>query len=547
MKNEENKDNIFYCDKSDWYVEKDGQKDWSKSKDDREKFWQKVRTEKMDKGDFNFSQFVFPSFSLFEDTFWLKTEGKRTFSKDINFRLVQFSGEAYFGSVEFCGIANFDSVKFKDEADFGITKFFKGANFINSEFLKKSIFGRAEFSGNIDFIQVKFQEEIIFFKVHFSRESIGKFNNAEFVKKAIFNEAEFLGEVDFDHTNFHEVTDFIKTKFVNVNFSFCSFSKDRGTYFTETVFENIANFKNVIFPEQVIFRQSELSKLLFQNSNIEHVQFRNCTFKKKNGGLILRDEKTKQEYRRTVEYEKTKQEYEKLLIRYKKLLIRYKKLEQIYENSQSIKIDRELEKEYKKKTISYEELRSKLKQLKNELEEQGNTQNEKITKSKTLEELYRQLKKNFANSQHWEKSGQAYVSEMRAKQRRYGYEIYRGYNNSIKWYQYPLKFAANFFLWFIFGLYQITSNYTQDFIRPLVALTFLIISFAIFYSFKLEEGVTCLHSLRRSITYALPYIDKSIPICDREMCAIYASYLERVLGTTFLAFFILALRKRFKQ
>lgn len=144
-----------------------------------------------------------------------------------------------------------------------------------------------------------------------------------------------------------------------------------------------------------------------------------------------------------------------------------------------------------------------------------------------LEEQYRQLKKNFDSNKDWELAGKAYVSEMEMRKKR-------------------LFIERNYLSWFIYWFYGFFGGYTQNYKKPIISLIGLIVISSIGYLF-IEPNM--IEALQRGIYGALP---KLITVSESKE-ALFQGYwliafnIEGILGATFLTFFILALRKRFKQ
>jgi hypothetical protein len=140
------------------------------------------------------------------------------------------------------------------------------------------------------------------------------------------------------------------------------------------------------------------------------------------------------------------------------------------------------------------------------------------------EEHYRQLKRNFDDRKDWEKSGLAYVSEMEIRKKR-------------------LFIEKKYYQWFIYWFYGFFGGYTQDFRRPMISIVALIsISTLMFYFIDFN----IIHGVERSIKGALPYFEIGIEKPFSSYWLIMKN-VETVLGGTFLTFFVLAVRKRFKQ
>ncbi|WP_024773054.1 pentapeptide repeat-containing protein [Aquimarina macrocephali] len=144
-----------------------------------------------------------------------------------------------------------------------------------------------------------------------------------------------------------------------------------------------------------------------------------------------------------------------------------------------------------------------------------------------LEEIYRQLKKNFDGNKDWELSGKAYVSEMEMRKKRL-------------WKQ------GDYFHWLIYAFYDVFGGYTQNLKKPIFWLFRLIVVFSCIY-YPIDQSVQW--AIQRGIYGALPKLI-TIDIPEELQFSGYwliALNIETILGSTFLVFFILALRKRFKQ
>jgi len=151
-----------------------------------------------------------------------------------------------------------------------------------------------------------------------------------------------------------------------------------------------------------------------------------------------------------------------------------------------------------------------------------------------FEDIYRQLKNNFENQKDWEHSGLAYISELTMRERR-------------------LRIEGSWGSWIIYRIYDLFGAYTQSFIRPFLwysLFTFLI--FPLYYlffdgvKFGIYAHITKVHSLFESLEMSL---SASLPLLKSEL--VYESFwiksIQSIISGILLTFFILALRKRFKQ
>lgn len=288
---------IFYCDKSDWYEENEkGLSDWSKSKDQVVEFWRKVREEKMAKQDFDFSHFIFPEF-LDSDFFQV---GIRVFSGVTDFSGAQFLGDAQFFRIQFSQKAIFDSAKFSKKANFLAVKFLKEAHFRKSQFYDTTYFQWAHFSEYVDFEEVEFSrptkfdhaqffKNVGFFLSRFSRVS---FYNTKFSGKTNFISTRFSGLVNFNLSIFEGECFWRKVVFENdkynsISFTTVTFSAEKRTLFEDWQLMIPLFFCDVIFPDAVQFQACNMEMVVFKSCDLVKVSFSNCDFKKKKGRLVL--------------------------------------------------------------------------------------------------------------------------------------------------------------------------------------------------------------------------------------------------------------------
>ncbi|WP_291325282.1 pentapeptide repeat-containing protein [Desulfovibrio sp. UCD-KL4C] len=192
-----------------------------------------------------------------------------------DFQRTQFRGLTYFQRTQFRGWANFNGTQFREMTDFQRTQFrgvasfqetcFAGANFINAESRKKIIFNDSTF-GTVHFDSMNFQ------------------------KYAIFTGAWFLEETSFTETIFHEYSNFEGTEFYGkTSFKHALFKE--WTYFRNVVFNMNTSFAGTISKETILIENSELSKLLFTETNIESFKFIECTWPELKGRKVIYDER----------------------------------------------------------------------------------------------------------------------------------------------------------------------------------------------------------------------------------------------------------------
>jgi uncharacterized protein YjbI with pentapeptide repeats len=134
---------------------------------------------------------------------------------NVQFRIAQFSVDAYFDGAIFSGEADFSGATFKDKAK---------ANFISAKFKDKANFLSVTFNGTADFTKAKFKHVANFFDATFEKVVI--FSGATFGARALFIKATFNGIADFDaFTEFCGETNFESTTFESI----CSFNRATST------------------------------------------------------------------------------------------------------------------------------------------------------------------------------------------------------------------------------------------------------------------------------------------------------------------------------
>lgn len=515
-------EDYFREDKTDWFEEIDGKQVWDDEK--IKQFWKLIRKFCMPKGKINqlydFKYFSFPRFehsSLIDygNDFWEKNTEKSfsypvyfnhsKFLEYCNLSNIIFDDSVIFYGTTFKGVLSIDDSKFKNRVRFEHlnlknleifkTEFYKKVEFYNctcneefeirdtvfhgwssfkdSKFHQKATFGNTNFLGypnqfnestfldDVQFFECKFQKEVQFMSTIFSKNT--EFIRPEFHNKVFFNQSQFQGVTVFDRPIFKGKTDFSYCYFEDINFKeINTFWSYRDYNYTESP---KLYFKDVFFNSKTFIKNTDLSKLELDNSDVTNITFSRCIWNDTENRLKLVNE-------------------------------------------------------LPTKNIETE---NKLKLAKNQHLKKLETER-LIKKLRDSENHYRQLKKNFDGAKNWELSGKAYISEMEIRKRRLWLEE--------KYYQ-----------WIIYKFYDVFGGYTQDFKKPIISIFWLIIIFSGMYYFIDYDIVK---ALQRGVKGALPYmeIDTKNPF---EGYWLILRNIELVLGGTFLAFFVLALRKRFKQ
>ncbi len=374
-----------------------------------------------------------------------------SFNEDSYFRHNIFNNESNFNNNTFNGLTWFNDSNFQSKA------YFSRVIFLNN----RTIFNEVEFHDDVEFDECVFHKEVQFMPTTFSKSV--EFIRSEFHDKTSFNQSQFKGITIFDKPIFKEKTDFSYCYFEDINF------KEINTHWPYRDYNYTEPpklyFKDVFFNSKTFIKNTDLTKLELDNSDVTNITFSRCIWDDQQNRLKLINE----------------------------LPIRN------IETKNQLK----LSDENSSKKTSIENL---------------------IKKLRDSENHYRQLKKNFDSAKSWELSGKAYVSEMEMRKRR-------------------LYLEGKNYQWFIYKFYDVFSGYTQDFRKPMVSLVGLILLFSGLYFFIDYDFVK---ALQRGIKGALPYMQINTETKFEGYWLILRN-IELVLGGTFLAFFVLALRKRFKQ
>lgn len=241
---------IFHCEKDDWYEEdKNGNRDWSKSDNNIEKFWTDITNEKIHLDHYNFEKFIFPRFldSPVIRFHWTNDPNK-VLQKPVRFFEAIFKDDAIFHII-FKEYANFSGVNFERKADFEACDFQGG-----------SIFKQCRFGGGANYEKAIFRKKAEFLeKTSFEKET--SFKSAKFHQETDFKDIYIDGNIGFEGATFKGVANFQ----VELKKGSCTFE---GAHFQQNI-----NFANSTFNGDVNFTKAD--------SNISgHLTFDTVTFKK---------------------------------------------------------------------------------------------------------------------------------------------------------------------------------------------------------------------------------------------------------------------------
>ncbi len=368
-------------------------------------------------------------------------------------------------------------------------EFTEDVNFFAAMFEEKTHFTNIVFRENVFFTDAFFAEDVIFDNTTFSGMADFAAATFGFGKKALFNST-FKAESHFDHATFNEESGF------------------SGSIFEGKVYFNKTNFKEKVD----FFRTKFIGDTYFEHTTFEgEVDFTKTIFKNTSVTLFQDLKNVSKLYFSDINFPKT---------------VTFRRVD------------------FTKTSFNQCDLTEV--QF-NECEWGGgirvvlaNEHDNNLKDYKELESLYRQLKRNFDTLKNWELSGKAYRSEMLIRR-------YRLHSSFIKNRKKTLiVFDINFWEWLFYLIYGRSSGFTQSFLTPFLWIIITIILFAFIFfhlKYKWSEFIECFpDALQVSLASALPLFKTKI-----EGINWWLSSLETFICSILLVFFILALRKRFKQ
>lgn len=274
--NNNTEEHIFYRDKSDWYIiNEEGNKDWSKSQEKVEEFWQLVREIKMSNLDYNFDDFVFPIF--LKENFWKEGEDRSFRLKVQATEIDQIQkGSATFMHAIFKDQVDFQETTFMGHTDFWMATFEGRADFTNSTFLDETDFMESTFKDEVTFWKTTFKGPVGFWRANFEDEA--RFMNTIFNAKLLFTEP---------RCSINGILLFYRTEF----------SADQISKFNEWKFEKESRkkrrlvFGQVVFTDKVEFLNCDFAEVEFFDGDLVKARFLNTTFPKSRGRIKFIHEK----------------------------------------------------------------------------------------------------------------------------------------------------------------------------------------------------------------------------------------------------------------
>ncbi|WP_394973156.1 pentapeptide repeat-containing protein [uncultured Croceitalea sp.] len=331
----------------------------------------------------------------------------------------------------------------------------------------------------------------------------------EFPEPVNFKFAEFIGSFEFSYVTFHAIVDFTKAIFHHeVKFNDSTFLG--GVKFFNVQFKGMVYFWHTNFLKSSLFQLGSFEQKVFFSRTI----FSDCTeFRDVNPRYMEFLEIKGKDFNNSAHIKFTNIDFSE-------------KIRFLYSNlSKLILVNSDISEAYIKRCTWNITNRLYLKDEYLNLEDS--------------EEHYRQLKKKYDSIKNWELSGLAYVSEMEMRKKR-------------------LLHEKKYFTWIIFLIYDKLGGYTHDFIKPMRIFffsTFIIFPVTYFTITTKFYGSNwnCTFYEAAKFNNLLPAYQKSLaaslPVLKTDLT--YENWwvksIQIFISTILIAFFLLAVRKRFKQ
>jgi uncharacterized protein YjbI with pentapeptide repeats len=232
---------------------------------DKKAFEEALRAHRGEK-DGNFRFFVFPDTANF---------GGAMFTEEAYFQQARFGEEANFWGATFTKKAIFWGATFTKKAYFLGARFTEEANFGGAMFTERANFGAATFAGWANFYGVTFTEEANFWGAMFTEKAY--FETTRFLRGALFQETLFDGGlVHFESSTFNGRTLFTSRPKEEQKEEKNAEGRPKEKV-TVKIFSGSqeVNFKsvNLDLADSIIFREADLQRCLFQDTNLQKVQF----------------------------------------------------------------------------------------------------------------------------------------------------------------------------------------------------------------------------------------------------------------------------------
>ena len=409
---------------------------------------------------------------------------RKKFSVELLFFEPKFQGLVSFIYATFEKPVRFFNPKFKGPAFFRNTCFESDAEFSHAEFYDNAFFQHATFNGKATFIDSMFKKSAIFDNARFSGAT--SFEGAKFDGSTTFTDTTFSEDVEFTLARFLSTVSFKDTKFYKVASFKASFF--RNCYFEDTEFYGKVDFSHAHFEEDAVFE--------YIKNNEENQRY----------SIFACEGDSKVDFRYSVFNQPEKVKFVKIDL--SKALFSHSNIE----NIRFVDVKWCFTGKVIKRKAIYDEIIGEDPYF--------------------VAEAYRRLRKNYESNLRYPEAGDFYIGEMEMKRLS---ATFRG--NEVK--NKIVKFLFQNFS--LTSFYKYFSLYGENYWLSLIwiLMTILIFSAVYHYCYGFEQ----LQAIEASIATFLQYP----PNQQNIKLPILLTLSERLAGITFIALFVLALRRRFKR
>ena len=223
-------------------------------------------------GDFRDTTFLFPVIL------------SENFNFPMDFSNSIFEEKVSLVNCSFLGEMRFDAAEFRNDVDFSLATFLDRSHFHATVFKEVVQLKRTHFAKIVHFEGTYFHGDVFFDRTFFGKE-------------AMFTQARFLRDVYFHKTFFGKRADFSYASFADMYTA--SFFSIKSSYerMDGKIMEDIPPrliFRYVFFPRKTMFTNVDLSRVIFQNSMVEMILFKDCEFSENHGRACFYSEVAKE-------------------------------------------------------------------------------------------------------------------------------------------------------------------------------------------------------------------------------------------------------------
>lgn len=399
-----------------------------------------------------------------------------------------------FGVIQ--GTAPFLGVIFKNPTHFGGTRFQGLADFRDVIFEKEATFGGCKFLGLANFLGTTFMNDV-------------SFSSAIFHDEALFRSATFHGQSWFGASKFMGIANFYNTLFKGY------------TYFADVVFQSIISFLLTRFEGEVAFYHAIFKDRTSFISTVfkKKVHFLGTTFEK--GLIISGEENNKNSFEEEVDFREVKFLRPEISTLYK---VNLSKTRFLWTDLRKVQL------------VDVNWCRGKSRGRNKIFDEASPDPETKNFDYPLIAQVYKRLRANYEENLNYAEAGDFHIGEM--EMRRKGEK--NPFNKAVIW------------------LYKLISNYGESYWRPLGWIALLLLVFPFLYTFAGivqytqidgSQSVEKLKDYWSSFTYSLSVFSlvRERPYHTINNLGHFFAILESIFSPVLIAFFLLALRRRFKR